>query len=222
MDAKDFQAKYGKRVTWVETEEGRQSAETIYSEYAAQDGVTPYPVFWTRLKSLERRSSPISLVQIAKAALFDQADWITDYGGGRRKGFTYDGDLYPEHRGNYSAFTSFLKAIGRYGEREMMHSRLKARWAIDDMLSEPPMSAGAPGYIYKITDETTGKAYVGLTVNRAEVRRRGRLLGTTEVRWRRLLPSSSRSGTSATRPIPQVGSHALRNGSMPPPGPSVP
>ncbi|WP_437408576.1 GIY-YIG nuclease family protein [Sinorhizobium meliloti] len=170
MDPKDFQTKYGKRVTWVETEEGKQSAERLYSNYASQDGVTSYPVFRTRLKSLERRNSPITRAQVAKAAISSQADWITDYGGGRRKGFTYDGDLYPEHRGQYSAFTSFLKAIGRYDEREMMHARLKAKWAIDDMLAEPPMSNGAPGYIYKITDETTGKAYVGLTVNRPEIR----------------------------------------------------
>ncbi|MEV4610667.1 GIY-YIG nuclease family protein [Neorhizobium sp. LMR1-1-1.1] len=170
LDATQFQAKYGKRVTWIATQDGNRTVDTLYEEYASRDDVSPYPLFRTRLKSLEKRSTPITQALIAKAALYSQADWITDHGGGRRKKFIYDGDLYPEQRGEYSALTSFLKAIGRYGEREIMHSRWKAKWAIDDMLSEPPMSDGAPGYIYKITDVTTGKVYVGLTVNRPDIR----------------------------------------------------
>ncbi len=170
LDAGQFQAKYGRRVTWIVTEEGKRPVDDLYSEYAFTDNVSPYPLFRTRLKSLEKRSTPITRTLIAKAALFSQADWITDHGGGRRKQFIYDGDLYPEQRGEYSALTSFLKAIGRYGEREIMHARWKAKWAIDDMLSEPPMSDGAPGYIYKITNTTTGKVYVGLTVNKPEIR----------------------------------------------------
>ncbi len=170
LNAKQFQNKYGKRVTWIETDEGTMSAEELYAEYASGDDVSPYPVFRTRLRSLEKRSTPITRVLIAKAVSASQADWITDHGGGRRRKFVYDGDLYPDQRGEYSALTSFLKAIGRYGEREIMHARWKAQWAIDDMLSEPPMSDGAPGYIYKITDNTTGKIYVGLTVNKPEIR----------------------------------------------------
>lgn len=170
LDAKDFQSKYGKRVTWIATDEGRISAEILYAEYASENDVASYSVFRTRLKSLEQRFTSITREQVARAAFASQSDWITDYGGGRRRKFVYDGDLYPDHRGEYSALTSFLKVIGRYGEREIMHARWKAQWAADDMLSEPPMADGAPGYIYKITDTTTGKAYVGLTVNRPEIR----------------------------------------------------
>lgn len=170
MEARDYQEKYGKRVTWLETAEGRQSAEALYAVYVTQDAATPYPVFRTRLKSLEKRATPITRVQIADAAILNQADWTTSYGGGRRKGFTYDGDLYPDHKGEYSAFTAFLKVIGRYEERQLLYSRLKARWAIDDLLSEPPMEDGASGYIYRITDGSTGKCYVGLTVNKPEIR----------------------------------------------------
>ncbi|KQQ38853.1 hypothetical protein ASG19_07550 [Rhizobium sp. Leaf306] len=169
-DASAFQAKYGKRVTWMETENGRRKAEELYAKYASHEHVKSYSVFRTRLKSLEKRSIPITQEQLDKAAFSTQADWITDHGGGRRKKFVYDGELYPDHRGGYSAFTSFLKAIDRYSEREMLHARLKAKWAIDDILAEPPMSDGAPGYIYRITDRRTGKAYVGLTVNRPEIR----------------------------------------------------
>lgn len=170
LDAKQYQSKYGKRVTWVETPDGPRSVDTLYTEYASRDGVIPYHVFRTRLKSMEKRSVPVTSTLIDTAASYSQADWITEHGGGRRKRFVYNGDHYPDRRGEYTAFTSFLKAIDRYDEREMMHARLKAKWAIDDMLSEPPMSDGAPGYIYKITDTTTGKVYVGLTVNKPDVR----------------------------------------------------
>ncbi len=167
--ASDYQGRYGKRVTWLETADGRQSAEAIYAALA-RDVPVSYPLFRQRLKSLEKRAAPITQAQIEHASILNNADWITSYGGGRRKGFTYEGDLYPEYKGEYSAFTAFLKAIGRYGERDLFHSRLKARWEIDDLLSEPPMEDGTPGYIYKITDRMTGKCYVGLTVNKPETR----------------------------------------------------
>ncbi|WP_158025989.1 GIY-YIG nuclease family protein [Pararhizobium arenae] len=170
LDAAAYQLKYGRRVTWVETLEGRQSAEQLYEEYSEQPGLVPYDVFRTRLKSLEKRAIQISEAHLVRAALSSQSDWTTDHGGGRRRRFVYSGDLYPQHRGEYTAFTSFLKAIGRYDERDMMHARLKAKWAVEDILSEPSMADGAPGYIYRITDTVTGKAYIGLTVNNPQVR----------------------------------------------------
>lgn len=170
MKAQKDQSKRAGRVTWLATATGRQTANALYSTYGEVSAAASYPAFRQRLKSLESRKIPITHAQIHDAAQLDRAEWMTLYGGGRRKAFIYDGTLYPEFAGRYPAFSAFLKKIGRYQDRAMLYSRLKAHWAVDDLLAEPPTCAGAPGYIYKITDEITGRCYVGLSVNKPEVR----------------------------------------------------
>ncbi|WP_300380398.1 GIY-YIG nuclease family protein [Henriciella sp.] len=168
-----YRRKHGSRVTWVETDDGEQRVDVLYADLA--DGSVQYPVFRTRLTSLAKRRTEISQSALRDAALLSSADWKTFYGGGRRSGFSYSGTEYPNAQGDYSGFTAFLKSIGRYADKGLLNSRRKAQWDTDDLLREPPTESNEPGYIYAIIEKATGKTYVGLTVNKPQIRFRQHL-----------------------------------------------
>lgn len=165
---KEYRRKYGSRITLIETDQGQQKADDLYTIFCAPS--VSYSLFRQRLVSLAKRNRQVDDIGIQHAAMLSNADWITHYGGGRRKEFFYDGDQYPQHRGTYSSFTSFLKAIGRYGDRNLLNSRRKSNWEIDDLLREPAIDANQPGFIYAIIEKDTGKHYVGLTINHPNIR----------------------------------------------------
>ena len=73
-----------------------------------------YRVFYSRYQSLKKRNI-LSFKSLDDALKMKNADWITSYGGGKRKGFTYQGDSFAEHKGQYfSSLSLFLKTIGKY------------------------------------------------------------------------------------------------------------
>lgn len=157
----------GGRKTWIETEDGKRDCRALYDAEAAR---IDYPVFRTRLRSLEQRGISITQSIVRAAALLDKAAWRVTRGGGRSRSFCYQGDLHPEIRGKHPSIASFLRKIGRYDDRDMLRSRLRGHWDVDDALREPVQLAGQPGYIYLLTNELTGLSYVGLSVNAPAIR----------------------------------------------------
>lgn len=170
VGSKEYRAKHGARVTWIPIDGEKINLEKAYKEADLPEGAVVYSTFRQRMKSLHQRNGSLTMAHLSDALTLSESDWMTRYGGGRRRPFNYDGDLHPEARGEYSAFSEFLKTIGRYEDRELLHARKKAHWPIDRMLSEPVGTGKEPGYIYRITDLRTGLCYVGLSVNRPEVR----------------------------------------------------
>lgn len=167
-DAATYKARYATRKTPVPTTGGTMSGEAIYSTL---DPVVSYPTFRQRINANRTEDgAPYSDDFLKEAARLPERDWIIHYGGGRRKGFTYEGDEYPDFRGDYTGFTSFLKRIGRWEERDTLQARRMAQWAIDDLLREGVRQTGQQGFIYSVTEIATGRAYVGLTVNQPRVR----------------------------------------------------
>ena len=160
LDAVAFRRKHGTRKTWVVLDGERVDLARIYDTIdSAQIG---YATFRQRVVT----RTDLTMKQVRDAAALDHADWNTHYGrGGRRKGFTYAGDLHPEAHGEYTAVTSFLKAIGRYEDREAIKHRLKRGWHIDDALSRPVIERDCDwSAVYTITQLSSGRQYVGVTV----------------------------------------------------------
>ncbi|WP_263827548.1 hypothetical protein [Ruegeria aquimaris] len=110
LDADAYRKKYGVRRTYVNTSKGIRDVRELYD---AQLAPIDYSAFRQRLKSLERRSSPIGTAEIRDAATLGSSDWMSRYGGGRREPFRYDGEEYPDAVGAHPGFTAFLKEIGR-------------------------------------------------------------------------------------------------------------
>lgn len=98
LDAGTYRVLHGSRKTWISTRDGKKEARDLFS---TQKRTVSYQLFRQRLKSLSAREKQVTEVEVARAATFSNADWITNYGGGRRKGFTYDGDLHIAARGHY-------------------------------------------------------------------------------------------------------------------------
>lgn len=155
----EFKLKYGKRRTWLEIDGIKGDLAEVYDNLSEKS--VQYPLFRQRV----RNRNGVTMDVVRNAATLSQDDWITHYGGGRRKGFVYDGGLHPEAHGTYSSVTSFLKRIDRYGDKDAIHARLKRGWDIDDVLSRPPIERDATySVVYVITQISTGKQYVGISV----------------------------------------------------------
>ncbi|MCW3784192.1 GIY-YIG nuclease family protein [Defluviimonas salinarum] len=163
--ARDFRAKYSPRRTWVIINGARRDLREVYD--ALQDKPLPYAgAFHQRLAARRRLGRDITMEIVRDAARLPEKEWMTHYGGGRRKpeGFLYDGDAYPGANGQYSSITSFLQRIDRYGDRRSIHTRLKNGWDIDDALTRPPIERDKDyGVVYLITQESTGMSYVGIS-----------------------------------------------------------
>lgn len=176
LDAAAFQLKHGTRRTWILVD-GRLA--DLASVYGATDGDrVDYATF--RQRVVKRMDLTNKFVRDAAKLTFE--NWNTHYGrGGRRKGFIYAGNLFPEARGHYTAATSFLKRIGRYGDRAVIRPRLQRGWDIDDALSRPAIERdGAWCLVYAITQLSTGRQYVGISMRGERSRWREHLKCTFE------------------------------------------
>jgi len=152
------------RKTWVMVENTRIDLQGYYDDVAAVAAVS-YRTYWQRVRGLRLRGG-LDSVSLDNACVLNAGEWITFYGGGRRKGFTYLGEELPDQAGmHFSSVTALLRTIGRYDERALIWSRLKSGWGIDHALSIPKdISIWRPGLIYKVIRKSTGQVYVGLTV----------------------------------------------------------
>ena len=167
LDSDEYRRRYGVRRTFIETDHGRMDVRTLHEN---QNGPIPYSTFRTRLKRLEEKGNSIGARELRAAATFDFTEWRTAYGGRKGGEFHYDGEIYPDAVGWHTSFNGFLRAVGRYDDRDTLKQRKRSFWDIDDLLREPIANDGMPGYIYKITNTVTGRVYVGLSVNTPQVR----------------------------------------------------
>ena len=165
-----YRSIYGKRKTWIEIDGATLILEDFYAENAEESKVT-YRNFWQRVKRL-KKDLVLTKEKLRQALVLEESDWISFYGGGRRREFIYEGEEYPEFYGrSFRSVSSFLKQIGRYGERATIWSRLKAGWSFDLALSVPvDHPTERKGLVYKITRVSTGQVYVGITLSSLEQR----------------------------------------------------
>lgn len=170
LSAENYRRKYGGRRTMIEVGGQRLDLLAYYSARPAEAAID-YRNFWQRVRALVKagRLGDDSLVH---AATLSADAWRTHYGGGRRKGFVYEGNEYPEHAGtHFHSITALLRTVGRYADHELVHSRLKAGWNLDDALTIPVAFAGhRTGLIYRVIRRKTNAVYVGLTVTSVEQR----------------------------------------------------
>ncbi|HCH1011444.1 TPA: GIY-YIG nuclease family protein [Vibrio parahaemolyticus] len=164
LDAQLYRKLYGQRETKVTASGKEISLNHTYSTLltTAPAAVT-FSTFRTRLVNRENVDDAV----IFDAYSMNQEDWVSFYGGGRHRSFTYDGELYPEFdQQNFHSVTAFLKVIGRYEDKSLIWDRLKNNWPLDDALSIPRQTLNSEhlGRIYRITLKPTRQIYVGLTV----------------------------------------------------------
>lgn len=152
------------RKTWVVVDGARIDLQVYYEGVSGSVAVS-YRTFWQRVRSLRLRER-LDVLTLVDAYKLEPSEWISFYGGGRRKGFTYTGDELPDQVGaHFSSVAALLRTIGRYDERALIWSRMKSGWSIDHALSIPKdVSIWRPGLIYKVVRKSTGQIYVGLTV----------------------------------------------------------
>lgn len=151
------------RKSWVEIDGNRFSLEAFYEREQARATVD-YRVFWQRLRRF-REAEQLKAETLEDALTLPNAEWISFYGGGRARRFTYVGDLYPELSGQeFNSVSAFLKTVGRYSDKALVWSRLKSGWNLYDALSIPVDGAtDRMGLIYVAIRTRTGEVYVGLT-----------------------------------------------------------
>ena len=159
----EYRERYGKRKTIVFIDNMKFVLEEYYRKL--QSPVANYSVFRQRVKSLEKRYL-LDNDSMRDAYSMDRATWMSFYGGGRRRQFVYDGDIYKEHKGKaFSSIAAFMRTIGENDKKGTVWNRLKAGWSLDDALSEPVVTLGdRDGIIYVLRNTTSGRKYVGLTV----------------------------------------------------------
>lgn len=159
LTPEQYKLKYGQRRSWLNIDGQKRDLAEIYG--GLTDRNIDYPLFRQRL----RKRDSVTGEMVRNAATMTLEDWITHYGGGRRKGFTYRGELHPNAHGTFTSVTSFLKKIDRYEDKNAIHARLKRGWDVDDALSRPPIERdGCYSLVYVITQISTGLQYVGNSV----------------------------------------------------------
>lgn len=170
LSADDFRRKHGTRRTFVEVE-GQPTDLLAYYAARPTEAKVDYRNFWQRVRALTK-SGQLSANTLTHALTLPAASWRSFYGGGRRKGFVYEGDEYPEHTGkHFHSVAALLRTAGRYDDRALIWSRLKAGWSLDEALAVPSAFVShRTGSIYRISRRKTGAVYVGLTVTSAEQR----------------------------------------------------
>ena len=170
LSADNFRRKYGSRRTLIEVGGQRIDLLVYYSARSAEAAVD-YRNFWQRVRALVK-AGRLGDDALLHAVTLAADAWRTHYGGGRRKGFVYEGNEYPEHAGTrFHSITALLRTVGRYADRELVHSRLKAGWNLDDALAIPVAFAShRTGLIYRVIRRKTNAVYVGLTVTSVEQR----------------------------------------------------
>ena len=170
LSADDFRRKYGSRRTLIKV--GEQMIDLLaYHSARSAEAAVDYRVFWQRVRALVK-AGRLGDDTLGHAATLSADAWRTYYGGGRRKGFVYEGNEYPEQAGTYfHSITALLRTVDRYADHQLIHSRLKAGWNLDDALAVPVAFAShRAGLIYRVIRRKTNAVYVGLTVTSVEQR----------------------------------------------------
>lgn len=170
LSADDFKRKYGARRTLAEVD-GLQIDLLAYYTAHAMDAAVDYRNFWQRICAL-LKDEVLSHAALTHALTLPAAAWRSFYGGGRCKDFVYEGNEYPDQSGKrFHSVAAFLRTVERYDERDLIWSRLKAGWNLDDALAIPvTIASHRAGSIYRVIRRKTKAVYVGLTVTTVEQR----------------------------------------------------
>lgn len=152
--AKDeFNSKYQTRRTYVSTVDGLIIVRDKYDELSlTHDNLVSYQLFRQRLVRLVEREIKISQETILLAIQSTEAEWRLHFG--RSGKFIYDGK-------RFYTIISLLDYLGRPDDYSMVRSRMSKGWSLEDALTPKREQGG--GYIYKITQISTGRIYIGLT-----------------------------------------------------------
>ncbi len=198
LDAETYRKRYGTRKTQIIINGKKLILNQIYKSF--QSPVVNYRTFWHRVKRLQSNDL-LDASTLEQAATLTKGYWITLFGGGRRRYFTYKGEEFPEQIGNdFSSVTAFLRAIGKYEDRQNIWARLKRGWNLDEAIVEPvaPLD-DRTGHIYVITCSKTTKKYVGLT----------RM--SSDQRWRHhvRVALEKNAGTPLAKAIQEFGDHSF-------------
>ncbi len=141
--------KRGARKTFVDLDGEKIDLQEYYSA-SCENAKIGYPNFRTRCVALGKKGL-LSHESLVQALTFGAPQWRTHYGGGKRRSFGYTGSVYPEKSNrSFRSISAFLDAIGRSSDKQLVWSRLKAGWGIDDALSVPSSEGSKrAGLIYK-------------------------------------------------------------------------
>jgi group I intron endonuclease len=194
LNAAEYKKKYSTRRTYVTIKDSSIDVAEFFFNILLPS--VSYSAFRQRVKRLQK-DELLNLKSLEQAAKLDNAEWISFFGGGRRRGFLYNGVEYPKHHGQkFRSISSFLRLIGRYEDKAIIWSRMKRGWEIDEALNEPVLPLDERlGTIYLIESDQCSEKYVGLTRTRIEQRWRAHLRGALEVK----------TDTPLARAIRQIG-----------------
>lgn len=166
--ADEFKSRYLTRQSWIEVEGERINVGNFYQKNQDIAEVS-YKTFRARVK--RQSDSPLDLEKLNHAVSMKTAEWIAFYGGGRRRPFTYKGDAFGEQYGKrFNSIAAFLITVGKGSDRPLVWSRLKSGWDLDDALTVCVSRIAEGGLIYKITRNSNGQIYIGLTNGGVEAR----------------------------------------------------
>ena len=181
LNAAEYKKKYSTRRTYVEIKDSKIDLAEFFSTILLP--YVSYSAFRQRVRRL-KKDGLLDRKSIEQAAQLDNAEWISFFGGGRRRGFLYDGVEYPKHHGQkFRSISSFLRLIGRYEDKAIIWSRMKRGWENDEALTEPVLPLDERlGTIYLIMSDQCSEKYVGLTRTRIEQRWRAHLRAALEVK----------------------------------------
>lgn len=169
LNKKEFSRKYSTRRTMLMVDGELVDARRWYCDFGGD--ASHYSRFRGRLVSL-RESRSITNEDLPMAALATRQDWIVYRGTRRSRRFVYGGSVFPKFYGReFASISAFLARVGRWNDRKLIWSRLKAGWSLDRAVTEPKCSPnGREGSIYRIICLPTGLSYIGLTTLKPEER----------------------------------------------------
>ncbi len=172
LGVESFRQKYGTRKTWITSDDNVRVDLQAYFDAHRHRASVDYRVFWSRLSRFRHRLEALERELLEHALTLSSADWVSFYGGGRHRSFIYYGEVYSEHEGKrFHGISSFLKTIGRFSDRSVIWSRLKAGWPLELALTIPvDIPEASKGLVYKLTRIKTGQVYVGLTTSSLDQR----------------------------------------------------
>lgn len=154
----------GNRVTEVEMNGTKICLNDYY--HSNQAKVT-YNVFRTRVIN---HLDIISEKLLHDALNLSTEDWISFYGGGKRKDFTYTGNYFSEYKNQtFPSLSSFLKLVGKYENYRTIKRRVRVGWDIDEAILREIVDTSI-GRIYLIKTTKSPLKYVGQTVKTLEER----------------------------------------------------
>lgn len=151
------------RKTYVNINGEKSCLNDFYNSYDGNK--VSYNVFWQRVRHRECTES-----LLIDAISLTTSKWISFYGGGRRKKFTYTGNIYQNYKGEtFPSLSAFLHKIGKYDKYQLIKSRLQRGWSIDKSIQEY-VRDDSYGLIYAIKCKINNLIYIGQTIKSAEER----------------------------------------------------